>query len=317
VIDAFWQRPLDDLLASLRTGPQGLAEAEAATRRAAVGPNTLRPHRERAVILEFLSRFRNPLVLMLLVLFVLLVNAALHRPVFESFLFAVALAVGLTPELLPMIVSVTLSRGAIRLTRHRVIVKRLSAVQDLGAIDVLCTDKTGTLTEGKIRLQYHVDASGRESARVLERAYLNSFFETGIRSPLDDAILQHQHLDVSAWRKVDECRSTSSGAAYRCWSSATASGCSWSRALPRTYCVCAPTTRRMTVRRYPRSTPPRGRASRSATTSSAATGSGCSASPAATCRSTTITRGWRTRARWCSSASRPSSILRRRARRRR
>jgi Mg2+-importing ATPase len=141
---------------------------------------------------------------MLLVLFVLLVNAAFHRPLFESFLFAVALAVGLTPELLPMIVSVTLSRGALRLTRHRVIVKRLSAVQDLGAIDVLCTDKTGTLTEGRIRLERHVDPSGRDSARVLRLAYLNSYFETGIRSPLDDAILRHEHLDVSAWRKVDE-----------------------------------------------------------------------------------------------------------------
>jgi Mg2+-importing ATPase len=141
---------------------------------------------------------------MLLVLFVLLVNAVFHRPLFESFLFAVALAVGLTPELLPMIVSVTLARGALRLTRLRVIVKRLSAIQDLGAIDVLCTDKTGTLTEGHIRLERHVDPSGRDSARVLEFAYLNSYFETGIRSPLDDAILRHEHLDVSAWRKVDE-----------------------------------------------------------------------------------------------------------------
>ncbi len=141
---------------------------------------------------------------LLLVLFVLLVNAVLDRPLFDSFLFAVALAVGLTPELLPMIVSVTLSRGALRLTRHRVIVKRLSAVQDLGAIDVLCTDKTGTLTEGRIHLERHVDALGRDSERVLELAYLNSHFETGIRSPLDDAILRHAHIDVSAWRKLDE-----------------------------------------------------------------------------------------------------------------
>ena len=140
----------------------------------------------------------------LLVLFVLLVNAAFHRPLFESLLFAVALAVGLTPELLPMVVSVTLARGALRLTRHRVIVKRLSAVQDLGAIDVLCTDKTGTLTEGRIRLERHVDPDGRECERVLELAYLNSYFETGIRSPLDDAILRHEHLDVGAWRKLDE-----------------------------------------------------------------------------------------------------------------
>lgn len=140
----------------------------------------------------------------LLVLFVLLVNALFHRPLFESFLFAVALAVGLTPELLPMVVSVTLSRGALRLARRRVVVKRLSAVQDLGAIDVLCTDKTGTLTEGRISLERHVDASGRESERVLELAYLNSHFETGIRSPLDEAILRHKSIDVTGWRKIDE-----------------------------------------------------------------------------------------------------------------
>jgi Mg2+-importing ATPase len=386
---AYWQRPLVGVLSELRTGPQGLGEREAIARRATSGPNVLRPRRERALILEFLAHFRNPLVVvllaasviaaflgdmrsfvvitlivllsvlldfvqefragraverlrstvavratvlrdgqprevpiaelvpgdivllaagdlvpadgrvmeardffvnqalltgesypvekhaveaeagadmmaavnvvlmgtwavsgsarvlivrtaqdtalaqiadtlavrppatafergtqafgtlilrltMLLVLFVLLVNAVFHRPLLESFLFAVALAVGLTPELLPMIVSVTLSRGAIRLTRHRVIVKRLSAVQDLGAVDVLCADKTGTLTEGRIRLERHVDPSGRDSARVLELAYVNSYFETGIRSPLDDAILRHEHLDVSAWRKVDE-----------------------------------------------------------------------------------------------------------------
>ncbi len=140
----------------------------------------------------------------ILVLTVLLINAAFHRPLLESFLFAVALAVGLTPELLPMVLSVTLSKGAMRLARRKVIVKRLSAVQELGGIDVLCTDKTGTLTEGHIRLERHVDALGRESDRVLELAYLNSQFETGIRSPLDEAILAHTHIDVSAWRKIDE-----------------------------------------------------------------------------------------------------------------
>ena len=140
----------------------------------------------------------------LLVLFVLLVNTVFHRPLLESFLFAVALAVGLTPELLPMVMSVTLARGALRMARKQVIVKRLSAVQDLGAMDVLCTDKTGTLTEARIRLERHVDALGRESERVLERAYLNSYFETGLKSPLDDAILAHEEIDVSGWRKIDE-----------------------------------------------------------------------------------------------------------------
>jgi Mg2+-importing ATPase len=140
----------------------------------------------------------------LLVLFTLLVNVAFHRPLLESFLFAVALAVGLTPELLPMVVSVTLARGALRMAALKVIVKRPSAIQDMGAMDVLCTDKTGTLTEAKIRLERHVDALGRKSARVLELAYLNSYFESGLKSPLDDAILQHGEIDISGWQKIDE-----------------------------------------------------------------------------------------------------------------
>jgi Mg2+-importing ATPase len=102
---------------------------------------------------------------LLLVLFTLLVNVALHRSLLESFLFAVALAVGLTPELLPMVVSVTLTRGALRMAALKVIVKRPSAIQDMGAMDVLCTDKTGTLTEAKIRLERHVDATGSGQAR--------------------------------------------------------------------------------------------------------------------------------------------------------
>jgi Mg2+-importing ATPase len=140
----------------------------------------------------------------LLVLFVLLVNALMHKPWLDSFLFAVALAVGLTPELLPMVVSVTLSRGALHMAKKRVIVKRLAAIQNLGSMDVLCTDKTGTLTEAKIRLEQHVDAQGKPSERVLELAYLNSFFETGLKSPLDEAILAHEHIDASAWKKIDE-----------------------------------------------------------------------------------------------------------------
>jgi P-type Mg2+ transporter len=139
-----------------------------------------------------------------LVLFTLLVNVAFHRSLLESFLFAVALAVGLTPELLPMVVSVTLTRGALRMAALKVIVKRPSAIQDMGAMDVLCTDKTGTLTEAKIRLERHVDASGQERPQVLTLAYLNSYFESGLKSPLDDAILAHEEIDVSAWRKVDE-----------------------------------------------------------------------------------------------------------------
>ncbi len=141
----------------------------------------------------------------LLVLAVILVNAALRRPWLESFLFALALAVGLTPELLPMIVSVCLARGALRMAGKKVIVKRLAAIHDLGSMDVLCTDKTGTLTEARIHLAHHRDALGRESERVLFLAYLNSYFETGLKSPLDDAILAHAaRPSVTAWRKIDE-----------------------------------------------------------------------------------------------------------------
>ena len=140
----------------------------------------------------------------LLVLFVFLINAFFHRPFLESFLFAIALAVGLTPELLPMVITVTLSRGALRMAKKQVIVKRLSAIHNLGSMDVLCTDKTGTLTEGRIRLERHLDAGGNDSAQVLQLAYINSYFETGLKSPLDDAILEHKEIDASGWRKIDE-----------------------------------------------------------------------------------------------------------------
>jgi len=140
----------------------------------------------------------------LLVLFVLLVNVLFHRPLLESFLFALALAVGLTPELLPMIVSVTLARGALRMARERAIVKRLAAIHDLGSMDVLCTDKTGTLTEAKIRLIRQLSLSGTDSDHVLELAWLNSHFESGLRSPLDTAILEHGAQLDGEWVKLDE-----------------------------------------------------------------------------------------------------------------
>lgn len=140
----------------------------------------------------------------LLVLFVLLVNAFFHRPWLESFLFAVALAVGLTPELLPMVVTVTLSRGAMRMAASKVIVKRLAAIHNLGSMDVFCTDKTGTLTEARIHLERHLNPLGADSQRVLDLAYYNSFFESGVKSPLDEAILEHKEIDVSTWKKIDE-----------------------------------------------------------------------------------------------------------------
>lgn len=139
-----------------------------------------------------------------MVLFVFLINTLFARPLLESFLFSIALAVGLTPELLPMIVTLTLSRGAMRLSREHVIVKKLSAIEDLGSMDLLCTDKTGTLTESHIRLERHVNAEGHDSRSVLTLAYLNSYFESGLRSPLDEAILEHHEIIHDDWKKIDE-----------------------------------------------------------------------------------------------------------------
>jgi Mg2+-importing ATPase len=140
----------------------------------------------------------------LMVLFVLVVNIAFHRPMLESLMFAVALAVGLTPELLPMIVTVTLARSAMQMAKRKVIVKRLSAIHDLGAIDVLCTDKTGTLTEAAIKLTRVIDGHGAESPHAYCYAYVNSRFESGMKSPLDDAILAARPFDMSAFKKIDE-----------------------------------------------------------------------------------------------------------------
>ncbi|MGN6514670.1 MAG: magnesium-translocating P-type ATPase, partial [Rhizomicrobium sp.] len=139
----------------------------------------------------------------LLVLFVLLINLLFHRPPLESFLFALALAVGLTPELLPMIVSVTLAHGALRMAEKQVIVKRLSAIHDLGSVDVVCSDKTGTLTEAVIALVRTVDIDGSDSEAVLGAACINASFETGLKSPLDEAILRHK-TDTQGWIKLDE-----------------------------------------------------------------------------------------------------------------
>ncbi|HEY1204120.1 MAG TPA: magnesium-translocating P-type ATPase [Bryobacteraceae bacterium] len=143
-------------------------------------------------------------VIMLLVLFVLLVNVAEHRSVLQSFLFAIALAVGMTPEMMPMIITITLAQGARRMARKKVLVKQLTAIEDFGSIEILCSDKTGTLTEGEIVLDRHVDVHGQDNEDVLRFVYLNSYFEAGIKSPLDDAILKHEHPAIAEYSKVDE-----------------------------------------------------------------------------------------------------------------
>ena len=139
-----------------------------------------------------------------LVLFLVVVSVARHRDVLQSLMFAVALAVGLTPEFLPMITSVTLSKGAVAMARKKVIVKHLSAIQNLGSLDVLCSDKTGTLTAGTMTLDRSLDPFGNPSPRAMELAYLNSKFETGIRSPLDEVILRQPSPKTEEFTKCDE-----------------------------------------------------------------------------------------------------------------
>lgn len=139
-----------------------------------------------------------------LVLFLIIISIARHRDALQSLLFAVALAVGLTPEFLPMIVSVTLSKGAVAMAHKKVIVKHLSAIQNLGSLDVLCSDKTGTLTAGTMSLDRSLDPFGKPFSRSLELAYLNSKFQMGIRSPLDDVILRQPVPGTEEYTKCDE-----------------------------------------------------------------------------------------------------------------
>ena len=146
-------------------------------------------------------------VTFLLVIFVFLV-ISLRNPttngVVTALLFAVALAVGLTPELLPMIITINLSRGAMTMSKKGVIVKRLSAIENFGSMNVLCTDKTGTLTENRIKLILNVDLEGTEDEKVFLFSFLNSHFQTGLKSPLDEAILKHKEIDTLKYLKIDE-----------------------------------------------------------------------------------------------------------------
>ena len=143
-------------------------------------------------------------VTLLLVFLIFAINVFLHRPVLDSFLFSMALAVGLTPQLLPAIISVNLSHGAKRMAEQKVIVKRLSSIENFGSMNVLCSDKTGTLTEGKMRFQAALDVNGSPSERVLWHACVNATYETGFVNPLDEAIRTHTVCDLTGHRKLDE-----------------------------------------------------------------------------------------------------------------
>ena len=143
-------------------------------------------------------------VTLILVVLIFVANVYLHRPVLESFLFSLALAVGLTPQLLPAIVSINLARGAKKMAKKQVIVKRLPAIENFGSMNVFCTDKMGTLTEGEVKIHSAVDVEGKESNHVLLYAYLNAAAESGYANPIDTAIREYKTFDISGYQKLDE-----------------------------------------------------------------------------------------------------------------
>ena len=147
--------------------------------------------------------------MLVMVPIVLLVNGFTKGNWFEAFLFALSVAVGLTPEMLPMIVSANLAKGAVSMSKKRVIVKNLNSIQNFGAMDVLCTDKTGTITQDKVILEYHLDIHGEESVDVLRQAFLNSYYQTGLKNLMDISIIEHSRKSelIPLWvdyKKVDE-----------------------------------------------------------------------------------------------------------------
>ncbi len=143
-------------------------------------------------------------VTLMLVIAIFAVNVYLHRPVLDSFLFSLALAVGLTPQLLPAIISINLAHGAKDMAKKKVIVKRLASIENFGSMNVLCSDKTGTLTEGVVRLHSGLDVNGEPSEKTLRYAYINAFYESGFINPIDEAIRTYRQFDVSDHQKLDE-----------------------------------------------------------------------------------------------------------------
>lgn len=143
-------------------------------------------------------------VTLILVILIFAFNVYFHRPIVDAFLFSLALAVGLTPQLLPAIISINLSHGAKRMAAQQVIVKRLASIENFGSMNVLCSDKTGTLTQGKVQVKSAVDVNGRDNDKVLLFAYLNASFESGFVNPIDEAIRNHQTFDISKYQKLDE-----------------------------------------------------------------------------------------------------------------
>lgn len=143
-------------------------------------------------------------ITLILTVVVFIVNGVFKHQILESLIFAVALAVGLTPELLPLILTINLSKGAVKMSKKGVIVKDLPAIQNFGSMNILCTDKTGTLTEDKIKLERYENLEGKDDQEVLLYGFLNSHFQTGIKNPLEKAVLEHREVSIEGFEKVDE-----------------------------------------------------------------------------------------------------------------
>lgn len=143
-------------------------------------------------------------IVLFFVLFIFLVNALLKHDMLEALTFSIAVAVGLTPEFLPMIMSVAMGKGSLNMAKKGVVVKKLTAIPSFGSMNILCTDKTGTLTEAKIRLIKYIDVDGKHSDDVFNWAYLNSKFQAGITNPMDEAVLLFKNFDVNKYKKIDE-----------------------------------------------------------------------------------------------------------------
>jgi len=168
-------------------------------------------HRELTSFDKGVNNFTWLMIKLMLVMApaVFLINGLVRHNWMEAFLFGLAVAVGLTPEMLPMIVTVNMSKGAVVMSRKKVIVKRLNAIQNFGAMDVLCTDKTGTITQGRVELEKHVNVLGHEDGHILDMGFLNSYYQTGLKNLMDVAILAHldkarELVEEAEYRKVDE-----------------------------------------------------------------------------------------------------------------
>ncbi|MDD5650511.1 MAG: magnesium-translocating P-type ATPase [Candidatus Nanoarchaeia archaeon] len=144
---------------------------------------------------------KSTIVLVLLIFFI---NALLHRDIIESLLFSIAVAVGLTPELLPVIMSINMANGSRDMAKKGAIVKKLSSIPNFGSMDILCTDKTGTLTEDKIKLIKYTDVNGKNADCVFLNTYINSYFQTGIKNQMDEAVLNFKKIDIKNYKKIDE-----------------------------------------------------------------------------------------------------------------